>query len=113
MPAGLLERIPDHHLLRAAEANVAGPQSEAAIAPDAPTSQAYAVDLPTVVSDEQRRLLVAVLDRIVPPNGTLPGAGTLGADEYQPNKLPGLIRGNLVDATGAPIAGVRVRAERQ
>jgi hypothetical protein len=65
---------------RAADATVAGPQSEAAVAPDAPTSQAYAVDLPTVLSDEQRRLLVAVLDRIVPPNGALPGAGTLGVD---------------------------------
>jgi hypothetical protein len=70
----------DDEQQRAAEATVAGPQSEAAIAPDAPTSQVYAVDLPTVLSDEQRRLLVAVLDRIVPPNGTLPGAGTLGVD---------------------------------
>ena len=40
-------------------------------------------------------------------------AGALGSDEYQPNKLPGVIRGNVVDATGAPIAGVRVRARRQ
>jgi hypothetical protein len=64
----------------AAQAIVAGPQSEAAVAPDAPTSQAYAVDLPTILSDEQRRFLVAVLDRIVPPHGALPGAGTLGVD---------------------------------
>jgi hypothetical protein len=41
------------------------------------------------------------------------GAGTLGTDEYQPNKLPRLIRGNVVDANGDPAAGVRVRAERQ
>ena len=41
------------------------------------------------------------------------GAGTLGTDEYQPNKLPRLIRGNVVDANGAPAAGIRVRAERQ
>jgi hypothetical protein len=70
----------DDEQQRAADATVAGPQSEAAVAPDAPTSQAYAVELPTILSDEQRRLLVAVLDRIVPPNGTLLGAGALGVD---------------------------------
>jgi protocatechuate 3,4-dioxygenase beta subunit len=40
-------------------------------------------------------------------------AGTLGVDEYQPNRLPHVIRGNVVDAGGAPVAGVRVRAQRQ
>jgi hypothetical protein len=62
---------------RAAEPTVAGPQSEAAVAP---SSEVYAVAMPTVLSDDQRRLLVAVLDRIVPPNGQLPGAGGLGVD---------------------------------
>jgi hypothetical protein len=61
----------------AAEPTVAGPQSEAAVAP---ASEASAVAMPTVLSDEQRRLLVAVLDRIVPPNGALAGAGGLGVD---------------------------------
>lgn len=62
---------------RAAAPTVAGPQSEAAIAP---TSEVYAVPLPAILSDDQRRLLVAVLDRIVPANGTLAGAGSLGVD---------------------------------
>ena len=62
---------------RAAEPTVAGPQSEAAVAP---ANEVYADAMPTVLSEEQRRLLVAVLDRIVPPNGALPGAGGLGVD---------------------------------
>ena len=62
---------------RAAEPTVAGPQSEAAVAP---ASEVYAAEMPAVLSDEQRRLLTAVLDRIVPPNRTLPGAGGLGVD---------------------------------
>jgi hypothetical protein len=62
---------------RAAEPTVAGPQSEAAVAP---TSDVYAIATPTMLSEEQRRLLVAVLDRIVPPNGALTGAGGLGVD---------------------------------
>ena len=52
-------------------------------------------DLPTVLSDEQSRLLVAVLDRIVPSNGTLPGAGGLGvgaAVERTLAQTPGLRR---------------------
>ena len=62
---------------QAAAPTVAGPQSEAAVAP---ASEVYAVPTPTILSDEQRRLLVAVLDRIVPPNGALAGAGGLGVD---------------------------------
>ena len=69
---------------RAAEPTVAGPQSEAAVAP---TSEVYAVSMPTVLSDEQRQLLVAVLDRIVPPTGALPGAGGLGVDAAIDNTL--------------------------
>ena len=71
---------------RAAEPTVAGPQSEAAVAP---ASEVYAVALPTVLSDEQRRLLVAVLDRIVPPNGDVPGAGALGVGESIERTLAG------------------------
>jgi protocatechuate 3,4-dioxygenase beta subunit len=41
------------------------------------------------------------------------GTATLRSDEYQPNRLPRLIRGNVVDARGAPLPGVRVRAQRQ
>jgi hypothetical protein len=55
---------------------VAGPQSEAAVAP----SDVHVPFLPTVLSEEQRRLLLAVLDRIVPPRDGLPGAGGLGVD---------------------------------
>jgi hypothetical protein len=62
---------------RAAEPTVAGPQAEAAVAQP---SEVYAVAMPKVLSDEQRRLLVAVLDRIVPPRDGLPGAGGLGVD---------------------------------
>jgi hypothetical protein len=43
----------------------------------------------------------------------LAGDGTLGTDEYQPNKLPRLIRGNVVDGNGAPVVGLRVRAVRR
>lgn len=67
---------------RAAEPTVSGPQSEAAVAaaPDAGVlvSQVYAVPPPSVLSDEQRALLTAVLDCIVPANGSVPGAGSLG-----------------------------------
>jgi hypothetical protein len=59
-----------------AEPTVAGPQSEAAVAP----SEVYAAAMPTVLSEEQRRLLAAVLDQIVPPHDGLPGAGGLGVD---------------------------------
>src|SRR4051794_8340374 len=59
------------------EPTVAGPQSEAAVAPgEAPAS----VATPTVLSEEQRQLLATVLDRIVPPRDDLPGAGGLGVD---------------------------------
>jgi hypothetical protein len=56
--------------------DVAGPQSEAAVAP----AEAPAAFTPSVLSEEQRRLLVAVLDSIVPPRDGLPGAGGLGVD---------------------------------
>jgi len=71
---------------RVAEPTVAGPQSEAAIAP---TSEVYAVSMPTMLSDDQRQLLVAVLDRIVPPTGALPGAGGLGVAEAIERTLAG------------------------
>ena len=67
---------------RTAEPTVAGPQSEAAVAaaPDAgvPGTPVSAVPSPSVLSDEQLALLAVVLDRIVPENGSLPGAGGLG-----------------------------------
>jgi hypothetical protein len=61
----------------AAQPTVAGPQSEASVAP---ATEVYAVRVPTVLSEEQRQLLAAVLDRIVPPRDSLPGAGGLGVD---------------------------------
>ncbi len=59
-----------------AQPTVAGPQSEAAVAP----SEVHAASVPTVLSEEQRGLLMSVLDRIVPPRDGLPGAGGLGVD---------------------------------
>ena len=44
--------------------------------------------------------------------GSAEPSSTLGS-EYQPNRLPFVIRGNVVDVRGAPIANVRVRAARQ
>jgi hypothetical protein len=37
----------------------------------------------------------------------------LRSDEYQPNRRPHLIRGNVVDGRGSPLAGIQVRAEKQ
>src|SRR4051794_30474689 len=72
----------------AAEPTVAGPQSAPAVtsAEAAVPPSAYSAGTPRVLSDEQRALLVAVLDRIVPPReslaggGRLAGAGGLGVD---------------------------------
>ena len=93
---------------RAAEPTVAGPQSEAAVAP---SGEIDAVALPTVLSEEQRRLLVAVLDRIVPPNGTLPGAGGLGVDAAidRTVALTPRLRRLFLDG----LAEIAVRAERE
>ena len=52
---------------------VAGPQAEPAVVPREPPAGA-----PPVLDDDQRTLLAAILDRIVPANGPLPGAGELG-----------------------------------
>jgi hypothetical protein len=93
---------------RAAEPTVAGPQSEAAIAP---TSEVYAVSMPTMLSDDQRQLLVAVLDRIVPPNGSLPGAGGLGVDAAIDNTLAQTPRLRRLFLNG--LAEIAVAAERE
>jgi hypothetical protein len=37
----------------------------------------------------------------------------LAASEYQPNRRPHVIRGSVVDAQGAPLPGIRVRARKQ
>jgi hypothetical protein len=79
---------------RAAEPTVAGPQSEAAITGTVPTTAVFPVPLPTVFTAEQRTLLQAVLDTIVPANGALPGAGSLGV-------------GDAIDDTLAQIPGLR------
>ena len=51
----------------------AGPQPESAATGAPPTERA-----PSVLSPDQRALLDAVLDRLLPPNGDLPAAGALG-----------------------------------
>lgn len=52
---------------------VAGPQAVSAVTPhEAPASA------PPVLSDAERSLLIAVLNRIIPAERDLPGAGTLG-----------------------------------
>ena len=53
---------------------IAGPQTEAAVTPT-PTPPTA----PPVFHDEQRELLRAVLNCLVPPRGDLPGAGDLDA----------------------------------
>src|SRR5689334_10127344 len=65
-----------------AEPSVAGPQTEAAVTSveAAAPAGAYAAPMPPILSDEQRRLFVAVLDAIVPANNGLAGAGSLGVD---------------------------------
>ena len=93
---------------RAAEPTVAGPQSEAAVAP---ASEIYAVSMPTVLSEDQRRLLVAVLDRIVPPNGALPGAGRLGVDAAIDRTLALTPRLRRIFLNG--LAEIAVAAERE
>src|SRR5207302_2921761 len=50
----------------------AGPQPESAATPAAPAAA------PSVLTEEQRALLDAVLDRLVPANGPVPAAGALG-----------------------------------
>jgi len=52
---------------------VAGPQAISAVTPHEPP----AIALP-VLSDAERSLLIAVLDRIIPTEGDLPGAGAFG-----------------------------------
>lgn len=93
---------------RAAEPTVAGPQSEAAVAP---ASDVYAGAMPTVLSEEQRRLLVVVLDRIVPPNGALPGAGGLGVDAAVDKTLALTPRLRRLFLDG--LAEIAVTAERE
>ena len=64
----------------AAEPTVAGPQSELAVTSveAATVPSAYSSPTPAMLSDEQRALLVAVLDTVVPPRDGLAGAGGLG-----------------------------------
>ncbi len=55
------------------DAIVAGPQAVSAVSPhEAPATA------PPVLSDTERALLTAALDRIIPAEGDLPGAGALG-----------------------------------
>jgi len=54
---------------------VAGPQASSAVEAPRGTSVGAVLDA------ERRALLAAALDRLVPPNGDLPGAGALGVAE--------------------------------
>jgi len=58
------------------DAEVAGPQSEAAVVSEPPPTTA-----PRVLDPAQRTLLDAVLNRLIPPSATLPGAGDLGVGD--------------------------------
>ncbi len=96
---------------RAAEPNVAGPQSEAAVTSAVPTTAVFPVPHPTVFTAEQRTLLRAVLDTIVPANGALQGAGGLGVDATIDDTLaqtPGLRR-LLLDG----LAEIAVTSDRE
>ena len=66
----------------AAQPSVAGPQTEASVTSVEAASPAgpFAAPMPPILSDEQRQLLVAVLDRLVPAREDLAGAGGLGVD---------------------------------
>jgi flagellar biosynthesis component FlhA len=98
----------------AAEPSVAGPQTESAVtsveaaAPAGP----HAAPTPPILSDEQRRLLVAVLDRIVPAREGLAGAGGLGVDRMIERTLaltPSLRRLFLEGLTEIQVASARQR----
>jgi hypothetical protein len=96
----------------AAEPNVAGPQAEASITSveAAVPAGAYAAPMPPILSDEQRRLFVAVLDRIVPPHAMLAGAGGLGVDRLIERTLaltPSLRRLFLEGLTEIQVASLR------
>ncbi len=98
-----------------AEPTVAGPQSEAAVAPapdaSVPVSQVYAAPPPSVLSDEQRALLTLVLDRIVPANGSLPGAGGLGVAAVIDRTLAQTPKLRRVFLSG--LAEIEVASQRQ
>jgi hypothetical protein len=94
----------------AAEPSVAGPQTEAAVtsveaaAPAGP----FAAPMPPILSDAQRQLFVAVLDRIVPAREGLAGAGGLGVDTMIERTLaltPSLRRLFLEGLTVIEVAG--------
>src|SRR3954451_9659692 len=62
---------------------VAGPQSISAVTPREPPAVA-----PRVLDEEQSALLTAVLNRIVPEETGMPGAGDLGIAETIDRTLP-------------------------
>ncbi|GEM_PF-288647 len=57
----------------AGDTTVAGPQAASAVTPREPPIVA-----PSVLNSEQEALLGAVLNRIIPESGSMPGAGDLG-----------------------------------
>jgi hypothetical protein len=63
-----------------------------------------------ILTDEQRTLLIAVLNCIVPPNGSLPGAGDLGVAEFIERVAAASAAGRrrLIDGlTAIQLAGLR------
>ncbi|MGN6561198.1 MAG: gluconate 2-dehydrogenase subunit 3 family protein, partial [Thermomicrobiales bacterium] len=84
---------------------VAGPQSPAAATPVTPAAAPVGV-----LTEEQRALLAAALNRIVPAQGDLPGAGELGVGEQIGATLavaPALRRRFLDGLAAIAIAGDR------
>jgi hypothetical protein len=92
------------------EPTVAGPQSEAAVtsAEAAAPAGPFAASTPQILSDEQRLLLVSVLDRLVPAHDGLAGAGGLGVGDMIERTLaltPSLRRLFLEGLTAIDVAG--------
>ncbi len=63
----------DAHDAHDSDAIVAGPQAVSAVSPQEAPATA-----PAILSDAERALLTAALNRIIPAAGDLPGAGALG-----------------------------------
>lgn len=72
----------------------------------------YAVPNPQRLTDDKRALLRVLLDRLLPPNMELPGAGSMGLDEQVESEallIPahGLALHTLLDALPPGFAGMQ------
>lgn len=91
----------------AAEPTVSGSQSEVAVAP-APDASATR---PVILSPEQHALLTAILDTLVPPHGSLAGAGALGVVDAVEGTLAQTLKLRRVFLHG--LAEIEVASQRQ